>query len=115
MLFKLANMVMGGLRFLGDEAPSDATIGEGAESVSNFIVNTINKILTPILAIVGAAGLIWAIVLGVNMARADSTEKREEAKKRLIALIIGVVIMVGLIVFFNWGLSPLIDLFTKTK
>ena len=49
------------------------------------------------LTIVGAAGMIYAIILGVNMARADSTEKREEAKKRLINVIVGVAIMVALI------------------
>ena len=65
------------------------------------IYNGIMTILVPLLAIVAAAGIIWAIVLGVNMARADSTEKREEAKKRLIGLVIGIVILVVLIVFFT--------------
>jgi heme/copper-type cytochrome/quinol oxidase subunit 2 len=65
------------------------------------LVTTINTILVPIMAIVAAAGTIWAIVLGVQMARADSTEKREEAKKRLIGLIVGIIIMIVLIVFFS--------------
>ena len=65
------------------------------------IINSINTILVPILAIVAAAGIIWAIVLGVNMARADSTDKREEAKKRLIGLVVGIVILVVLIIFFT--------------
>lgn len=64
------------------------------------IVNAVYTILVPILAIVSAAGVIWAIVLGVQMARADSTDKREEAKKRLVGLIIGIVILVVLIIFF---------------
>ncbi|MGN0748295.1 MAG: hypothetical protein ACI4L1_01265 [Christensenellales bacterium] len=71
------------------------------------IINTVNTILVPILAIVAAAGIIWAIVLGVNMARADSTDKREECKKRLIFLIIGIVVLVVLIIFFT-TLFPLI-------
>ncbi len=71
------------------------------------IINSINTILVPILAIVAAAGIIWAIVLGVNMARADSTDKREESKKRLIFLIIGIVVLVVLIIFFT-TLFPLI-------
>ncbi len=71
------------------------------------IINSINTILVPILAIVAAAGIIWAIVLGVNMARADSTDKREECKKRLIFLIIGIVVLVVLIIFFT-TLFPLI-------
>ena len=36
------------------------------------------------------------------MARADSTEKREEAKKRLINVIVGIAITVALILFFNF-------------
>ena len=52
------------------------------------------------LIVVGAAGIIYAVILGVNMARADSTEKREEAKKRLINVIIGLAVMIGLILFF---------------
>ncbi len=84
------------------------------------IVNSVMTIVIPILAIISAAGILWAIVLGVQMARADSTEKREEAKKRLIGLIVGIVILVVLIVFFVTlfpmimdGLLP--DEITSTK
>lgn len=65
------------------------------------IVNAINEILPIILIVVGAAGTIYAVVIGVNMARADSTEKREEAKKRLINVIVGIAIVVGLILFLR--------------
>ena len=107
MWFKLANLIMGGARFLG----ADADIESGAADVGKYIYNTIQAIMVPILAVVAAAGMIWAIVLGVNMARADSTEKREESKKRLIALIVGIIIMVVLILFFTVGLAPLLNAF----
>ncbi len=113
MWFKLANLIMGGARFLG--ADNTADIAGGAESVANNIGNTIREILIYIPGIVGAAGIIWAIVLGVNMARADSTEKREESKKRLIALIVGIIIMVVLILFFLFGLDALLGAFGVTK
>ena len=64
------------------------------------IVDAIKTILVPILAIVAAAGIIWAIVLGVQMARADSTDRREEVKKRLIGLIIGIAVLVIVMLFF---------------
>ena len=64
------------------------------------VVDAVSYVLIPMLIIVGAAGTIYAVVLGVNMARADSTEKREEAKKRLINVIVGLAIMIGLILFF---------------
>ena len=111
MLFKLANLIMGA-KFLGAGAATDPDIGAGAETVSNYIVATVKSIMIPILGIVSAAGMIWAIVLGVNMARADSTEKREESKKRLIGLIVGIVIMVALILFFIYGLDALVSVFT---
>ena len=58
----------------------------------NTLVAAIKTVLWPMLIIVCAAGMIYAVILGVNMARADSTDKREEAKKRMINAIIGVVI-----------------------
>ena len=65
------------------------------------VVNAIKLVLWPILIVVCAAGMIYAIILGVNMARADSTDKREEAKKRLINVLVGLAIIVALILFFQ--------------
>ena len=113
MFFKLANMFMRGAAFLGADTNSD--IESGANLISETVVGTIKSVLVPILGIVGAAGVIWAIVLGINMARADSTEKREEAKKRLISLIVGIVIMVVLIVFFLVGFEPMLEAFGVGK
>jgi uncharacterized membrane protein len=63
------------------------------------LLDAINDILPIILIVVGSAGTIYAVVIGVNMARADSTEKREEAKKRLINVLVGIAIIIGLILF----------------
>lgn len=65
------------------------------------IVDAIKSVLWPILIVVCAAGMIYAVILGVNMARADSTDKREEAKKRLINVLVGLAIIVALILFFQ--------------
>ena len=78
------------------------------------VANTIFDILWPLLIIVGAAGAIWAVVLGVNMARADSTEKREEAKKRLLSLVIGLAITIGLILFFILFIQVILPAFFTT-
>ena len=72
------------------------------------VVEAIELVLLPILIVVGAAGAIYAIVLGVNMARADSTEKREEQKKRLINVIIALAVVVGLILFFSLFISQIL-------
>ena len=56
------------------------------------IVGIVDSLLNPILIIGGTAGMIFVIVLGVNFSKAESADKREEAKKRMINAIIGVVI-----------------------
>ena len=66
----------------------------------NKITAAIRSLLWPLLVVVAAAGTIYAVVLGVNMARADSTEKREEAKKRVINVLIGLAVIVALILLF---------------
>lgn len=69
--------------------------------------NVLYPILYAILAVVGAAGIIYAIVLGVNLARAEDQSKRDESKKRLITTLIAIVITVALVIFFN-ELFPMI-------
>lgn len=108
-MFQLANAIMklrAGLPLVGGIADSWEITDPKFQWVKT-LVNAIGNILVPILAVVAAAGIVWAIVLGVQMARADSTEKREEAKKRLIGLVVGIAILVVLIIFFT-TLFPLI-------
>ena len=75
------------------------------------IVDAIDTLLYPLLIVVGAAGTIYAVVIGVNMARADSTEKREEAKKRLINVIVGIAITIALILFFKLFIQYILPAF----
>lgn len=79
---------------------------EGETDLKGFnwvydITDVINAIKWPLIILVAAAGTIYAIVLGVQMARADSTEKREEAKKRVINVLLGVAIAVGLMLLIS--------------
>ena len=67
----------------------------------------LGPILYAIMAVVGAAGVIYSIVLGVQLAKAEDQSKRDEAKKRLITTVIAVAVTVVLIIFFN-ELFPLI-------
>ena len=78
-------------------ADGDKTITNFAEKLKDFF----NQLTGPLLIVVFAIGTLYAIVLGVRMARADSTEKREEAKKRVINVVIGIAIIVGLILLLN--------------
>lgn len=62
------------------------------------ILDVLNAILGPAIAIIGAIGTIYCIILGVKYARMDEQNSREKAKKDLISAIIGFVIIFVLIV-----------------
>ena len=71
------------------------------------LLSALEWVLWVALIIVAAAGSIYAVYVGVRMARAESSDQREEAKKRLINIIVSVVVTIALILFFNL-LLPLI-------
>ena len=79
------------------------------------LFNTLYPILYAIMAVVGAAGLVYAIVLGINLAKADEQSKRDEAKKRLITTIVAVAVVVGLVIFFNELLPMILGAFIKEE
>jgi len=100
-LFLLANFAS--KFFLG--ADEGAGIGleeeQWAEGTPDFVKNIINPIfdvlgwLIPVIMILlGIAGTIYAIVLGVNYAKAENAEQKDAAKKRLINVVIGVMVMI---------------------
>ena len=69
--------------------------------VVNPVVDLINSLLTPVLAIVGAAGTIYCVILGVKYARAEEPQDREKAKQHLKNAIIGFVLIFVLIVILK--------------
>jgi len=70
-------------------------------SFLNPVLEVLASALIPILIIVGTAGMIYAIVLGVKLARAETTDARDEAKKRLINAVIALVVMIALILLLQ--------------
>ena len=75
------------------------------------VFNIISIVLWVVLAIVGAIGSIYAIYLGVQLARADEQGKRDDAKKHLITTVIAVGVTIALILVFNIFLPMLLDAF----
>lgn len=71
-------------------------------------------LLYAIMAVASAAGAVYAIILGINLARAEDQSKRDEAKKRLITTIIAVAVTILLVVFFNELLPLIIDAFVSS-
>lgn len=74
-------------------------------------LNVVELVLWIILAVVGVAGIIYAIYLGVKLARAEDQSKRDEAKKHLITVVIAIVVTLVLIVFFNTVLPLILKAF----
>ncbi len=75
------------------------------------LMGTLSTVMWVLLALVGAAGGIYALYVGIKMARADSAEQRDENKKRLINIIVSIVVVIVLILFFNLFLPMILDAF----
>ena len=71
------------------------------------------KTLVPImLAVVGAVGALWCILLGVKYAKADDPQEHEKAKKGLVNAIVGFVLIFILLIMLNIGTSVLTEWWT---
>ena len=69
---------------------------------------TLCQTLVPImLAVVGAVGALWCILLGVKYAKADDPQEHEKAKKGLVNAIIGFVLIFVLLIMLNIGTNVL--------
>ncbi len=79
------------------------------------LFDVLNPLLYTVMAIVGAAGAIYAIILGVNLAKAEDTSKRDEAKKHLITVLIAVGVTVALVLFFTQLMPEIIGAFLPTE
>ena len=85
------------VRLLADQ--NNTLLGEGSEAGSALNAATgtimgtfksIMKIVMPIvLSVVLALGVFFCLKLGISYAKAEKTEDREEAKKRLVGAVIG--------------------------
>ena len=67
--------------------------------LNKLLAATIN-VINPVLIVVAVAGIFYAIVVGVKFVKADSKDEREEAKQKLITVIIGIVVTFVLIALF---------------
>lgn len=72
------------------------------------VYETLPPILYAILAVVGGAGSVYAIVLGVNLAKSENDEKRKSAIARLRNTLIGVGVLLVLVLFINLALPPIL-------
>ena len=90
--------------------PAFATgTGTNFDSITNPIVELINSLLGPALAIVGAVGALYCVVLGVKYAKAEEPQDREKAKGHLKNAIIGFVLIFVLMLALKLAMPILQD------
>ncbi len=73
-----------------------------------YLISAVYKVIGPVLIVVATAGVIYAIVVGVKFVRADSKDEREEAKQKLISVIVGIVVvavLIALFYFLSWAIT----------
>ena len=73
------------------------------------IVSLLNSLMGPLLAIVGALGALYCVVLGVKYAKAEEPQEREKAKNALKNAVIGFVLIFVLILALNLLMPIMID------
>ena len=71
-----------------------------AKDWQDKVITAVDNILVPILVIACSVGMVWAIVVGIKMMKADDKSKRDEAKATLINIAISVVAIAVLIGLF---------------
>ena len=78
-------------------------------SIIQPVLDICNTLVPIMLAVVGAVGALWCILLGVKYAKADDPQEHEKAKKGLLNAIIGFVLIFVLLIMLNIGT----DVFTE--
>ena len=90
---------------------ADATTDNGwIEDIKTTVGNIIDAVLWPAIAIILTIGIVYVIILGVNYAKAETSDKKEEAKKRIINAVVGVVIMLALIIILKVVVANLTEI-----
>ena len=80
----------------------------------DIFLNAIITVVGPILICAAVAGMIYAVIVGIRFVKADDKSARDEAKQKLISVIIGIVVTLILtavfyFLAFNVGPGKLID------
>lgn len=88
-------------------ASGEASSAGALDHVVTPIVALINSLMGPALALVGALGGLYCVVLGVKFAKAEEPQEREKAKSHLKNAIIGFVLIFVLLLALNLAMPAL--------
>ena len=75
----------------------------------NPIIDFLNAWYIPIVTVLATAGVLYAIILGVNLAKSDNADKRNAAKKRIVHASLSIVIVIALTFSLRFVLANLDD------
>ena len=75
--------------------------GETTWSWVTRLTDFLETVLPYVLIVVATAGTIYAVVLGVKMARAEDASARDEAKKRIINFVVALAVTILLILLLR--------------
>lgn len=73
----------------------------------NPIIDFLNAWYIPIMTVLATAGVLYAIILGINLAKSDSADKRQLAKKRIIHASATIIIVIVLTFSLRFVLANL--------
>ena len=87
----------------GDTGSANAQqqLETGLDKAVSPVVDLLNSLMTPLLAIVGALGALYCVLLGVKYAKAEEPQDREKAKGHLKSAIIGFVLIFVLLLLLK--------------
>ena len=66
------------------------------DTVSTQVNEILSEWIGPIFTLIGAFGAVYAIILGVQYAKAENDSKRAELKSRMVNCIIGFLVLLVL-------------------
>ena len=80
----------------------------GSLSWLNDLYTSLPIILYTILAVLGGAGAVYAIILGINLAKSESEDARKNAQNRIKNTIVGVVVLLALVLFITLAIPEIL-------
>jgi Na+/H+-dicarboxylate symporter len=98
-------------RLLGSLGANSTGTGviAGESGIVSVVRGYVDVVVTFVLAICALLVILYAIMIGYKLARAEEDGKRKDAKNQLIYAIIGVVGITLIIVMFRWVLPTTFD------
>ena len=86
------------------------------EGLAKAFQGVMKTIIGPVLTVIGVAAVVYAIILGINYAKAEDADGRKKVQGRLIGAVVGAVIIIaGVTLCFSLDWSAIFEGFTIEK